>query len=224
MLATGVASLYPVSRTTRRISLAISALVLASAVVGAALALVAPLISTQPHSSWVLASFEVVTIAAAATGVLFGLGHFREAPGLALACVAGTILVSSTLGWAGSAKVFLGHSLTPYLLGRALASVALALLGAACVLGRDPRAWRWAVTGAVLAAPALLVGAAALTSTGSRYLGVALGASPIQRTTVVVLGGLVLGSLLAAGGHMLIRAFELGRTDEQRRLTSPPAA
>jgi hypothetical protein len=205
---------YPVPRTLRLLSLAISAAVLASAVVGAALALLAPVVSPSGHVVWVLAGFEVVTIVAAVLGVLLGLGRFAEGPGLALACVSGTILVASTLAWQGSAKNFLGVSLTPFLMARAAAAMALALIGAACVLGRDPRAWRWALTGAALAAPAVLVAGSMVTDKGQRLLALALGSSAVQQIAVGVIGGVAIAGLFAAGGHMLIRAFELGRTND----------
>jgi hypothetical protein len=214
---------YPVSRTIRMASLAISALVLVSALVGAGLALMAPWISAQGHPSWALASFEGITVAAAAIGVLFGLGRYGEAPGLALVCVAGTMFGAAVLGWAGSAKAFLGHSLTPYLLARALAAACLGLLGAASVLSRDPRSWRMAVTGALLCAPATLIAAGVMTGPGQRLMAVALGSSPLQRSAVIVFGGLAVGGMLAAGGHILIRAFELGRAGETPVTSSRPA-
>src|SRR4051812_43384921 len=85
---------YPVSAMLRRATLAISALIGASALVGAGLALLTPVIAPGQHPSWPFLAFEGVIILAATIGVLFGLGRYADAPGIALACVAGTILIA----------------------------------------------------------------------------------------------------------------------------------
>jgi len=205
---------YPVSRSLKLLSLLVSGAVLVSAAFGAGFALLAPVLSPNGHVVWVMAGFELVTAVAALFGVLLGLGRYSEAPGLSLACIAGTVVVASVLAWQGSARNYLGVSLSPFLLARIAASGALALIGAACVLGRDPRSWRWALIGAAMAAPAALVAAAMVTDGGSRLLGALLGTSSIQRVLVGSIGGVTIGALFAAGGHMMIRAFELGRRDE----------
>jgi hypothetical protein len=205
---------YPVPKVLRLLALAISGAVVASAVIGAALALLGPVLWPNAHVAWVLAGFEVVTIVAAVFGVQVGLGRYSEAPGLALACAAGTVLVASTLAWQGSARNYMGVSLTPFLLARAVASMALGFVGAACVLRRDPRSWRWAIIGAAMAAPAGFVALAMVSDRGWRLLDTLMGTSPVQRLAVGTLGAVTVGALLAAGGHMVIRAFELGRRDE----------
>jgi hypothetical protein len=198
--------------------------VLLSALAGATLALLAPVLSPGAKASWVLFGFEVVVVVAAALGILFGRGRFGEAPGLALACVAGTILIASLLGWQASGRTLMGRSLTPLLAWRAVASLALAAAAALCVLSRDPRAVRRAGLGAVMVLPAVLVVAGALTRPGRRILSAAVGQNPVQQVLVCTMGGLVVGGLFAAGGHQLIRAFEMGRRGEAGEATSSRAA
>jgi hypothetical protein len=41
-----------------------------------------------------------------------------------------------------------------------------------------------------------------------------LGASAVQRVLVGAIGGVAIGAFFAAGGHLIIRAFELGRREE----------
>src|SRR4051812_22602063 len=161
--------------------------------------------------SWVLAGFEGVVLVAAVLGILFGRGRFGEAPGLALACIAGTILVASVVGWQGAARSLMGVSLTPLVAARAVAAATLGALAAYCVLSREPLALRRAFLGAALALPGVLVLGASFTGPGRRLLDAALGQNPVQQVLVTTVGALALGGLFAAGAHQLIRAFEMGR-------------
>ncbi|MEX2219175.1 MAG: hypothetical protein WD749_10510 [Phycisphaerales bacterium] len=200
--------MHPVPRLVRPLTLALSAALLLSAVVSASLALLGPVLSTPAQVSWVLVGFEAIVIVAAVFGVLFGRGRFEESPAMALACIAGTVLLASALGWQGANRALLGVSLTPLLAGRALAAGVLGAAAAACILGPHPRAWRRALLGAAMTAPALLVGAAVVTGSGRRVIDALLGQSPVQQMAVTVAGALVVGGLLAAGAHLVIRAFE----------------
>lgn len=206
--------MYPVPGGVRAAVLVLSALVLFSAVGAASLALLGPALSSGAKVSWVLAGFEAVVLVASVIGVLFGRGRFGEAPGLALACIAGTVLVASVLGWHAAGHSLLGVSLTPLLGGRLLAAGAIGALGAHSVLSREPTAIRRALVGTALALPGLLVVAASFTGPGRRILDAALGHNPVQQVLVTTMGALALGCLLAAGGHQLIRAFEMGRRTE----------
>src|SRR5262245_43109895 len=125
---------FPVPRTIRLLVQATCLAVLASAVGSAILAGAAPLLVPDQRPSWALVGFELVVLVACVQGVLFGRGRFGQGPGLALACVGGTILVASGLGWAGSGKQLLGHSLTPLLGARLLAVAVIGICGAWCVL------------------------------------------------------------------------------------------
>lgn len=211
--------MFPVPRWIRTLSLVISGAVLLSALGAAVLALLSPAISAGSQVSWPLVGFEAVVALAAVMGVLFGVGRYAQAPGLALACVAGTIFVGSGLAWQASGRTLVGHSLTPLLLARVGSAALLGLCACVCVLGRDPRSWRTAALGAALACPGSLLALSLASDVGRRTLEGALGRIPALQTTIEIAGAIVLGAMFAAGGHLLIRAFEMGRTEAE---AAPP--
>jgi hypothetical protein len=206
----------PISRPFRLLVLAISLAVLLSAVLLAALAAGAPLLARDQRPSWALFGFEVVIAVAGVLGVLTGRGRFADGPGLALACVAGTILIGSGLGWQGAGRQLLGVPLLPVLGGRALAALVLGAIGAWTVLSRDTRAIRLAITGMLLLLPVVLGAVAVVRPAGRRLLDKLMGTSPGIQFMVAVGGFAVAAVLLSAGCHLIIRAFELGRPTSER--------
>lgn len=209
---------FPVPTALRRTALAVSALMLVSALAGAVLALLAPILSPGEHTSWPFVAFEAVVAVAAVIGVFFGIGRYSEGPGLALACVTGTVLLGSLLGWQASGRTLLGHSLKGLVAARVGAALILAGLACATVLMRNRRAQRQAALGAAFLLPPILVGLAAMTDPGRHAIDAVMGHSPVQRLLVGIVGGLALGGSLAAGGHLVIRAFEMcsGRATSSR--------
>lgn len=205
--------LPPAPRLLRLTVLVISLAVLASAVLLGALAAAAPLLAAGQRPSWALFGFEVVVCVAAVLGILTGRGRFADGPGLALACVAATILVASALGWQGAGRKLLGVSLAPVLGGRALAALTIGAIGAWCVLARAPGSIRLALIGSLLVLPVVFVAGASLHPTGQRLLEKAMGTSPGVQFLVVVASFTVVAILLSAGAHLIIRAFEMGRPD-----------
>ena len=188
--------------------LAVSALVAISAlVIGGAVFL-------DEKQAWALLGFEVVTLAAGVLGVFFGLGRFRQGnggAGLGLACIAGTILVAAVLGMmsvtasAGESRRVGGIPLVPVELARVLGAFLMAAGAAWVVLAPERRAWKPAVLGAVLGAP---VAGVAL---GYLYPGTRGAVSGLfGNPWAAVAATLVLGGLLAASVHLIVRAFEIG--------------
>lgn len=204
----------PVNPLIRLAALIVGVAVGLSAVGGAVLAL-APLLAADQRPAWLLFGFELTILVAAAIAVLFGRGRFADAPGMALACVAGTILLGSAMGWQSAGREVGGIALTPFLLARAAAAATLGLCAAACVLSRVPggRAWRTAILGASLGAPVIAAAGLIVIPAGRRALYVALGPSPGLQTALGLVAFVVLGICLSASVHLLVRAFEMGRTD-----------
>lgn len=132
------------------------------AVVGSMLSIVLPAIPV-----WTMFGFEVVIVVAAVMGLLFAIGHFREAPALTIACVAGCVFVGSFLGYQGSAGVLGGLSLKLWLLGRVGVVVALGGVAVLIVLVRNRKSWAALRRGVALgAAPALVALVFGLASLG----------------------------------------------------------
>lgn len=188
---------------------ALSAAVGLGALAGAVLAL-----SANARPAWALFGFEVVIAVSCVFGVQFGRGRYRDAPGLALACVACSVFVGSVLGYLSLQPPVLGGVvLKPFLAARVLAAALIAGAGAACVLSRHPRSWRLAITGSLLGAPVVAAGAIGVVPS-LRGLGAPLaGLGPMAQLGVGVVLFVVLGALLCASAHLIIRAFELGRPE-----------
>jgi len=188
-------------------ALALSGLALAGAAVGIA-----------PKVNWVLLGFEIVMATAGVMGVLFAFGKFQDAPGLALASVAGTVFVAAVLGYFGSDRRIVTSSggevpLKWFLVSRVLAAVRDRRVGAMIVLLRSRKSLSYLAKAALTGGPVLLVGAAYVIAPG-RVRG-ALGALPGWATLVALgMAGVVGIVLISASIHLLIRAFEEGRTEQ----------
>ncbi|MFM9994198.1 MAG: hypothetical protein ACKVU4_00185 [Phycisphaerales bacterium] len=197
------------SRTLRLLAAALSVAVACSALAGAVLALTA---NVRP--AWALFGFEVVIAVSCVFGVQFGRGRYRHAPGMALACVAGSVFVGSVLGYMSLRPPALGGvGLKPFLAARVLVAGLIAGAGAACVLSRHPKSWRLAITGAVLGAPVMAAGAIAVIPALRGLAAPLTGMGPMGQLAAGVGLFVVLGGLLCASAHLLIRAFELGRPE-----------
>jgi hypothetical protein len=184
---------------------------LVSAAVGVSSLLLLAAGLAAAKAAWALLGFEAITLVAACLGMLFGLGRFRDAPAIALACVAGTVLAASFLGWmsvtasVGQARSVAGIPLTPVLAARVLCAWVLGLAAAYCVLAREPRSWKPAAIGVALALPIVAV-AAAFGNPGTRAMVKTVLGHPIGAVIAFVL----LGGLLAASTHLIVGAFALG--------------
>lgn len=214
--------MFLIPARVRHATLGISTAVLVSAVAGVVFALTAPLGPDGAPIPWPVVAFEGVVAVAAALGIGVGLSRTHAGPGLALACIGGTIAAASFLGYRMGGRTLWGVSLAWGLYLRVLAAAALAALGALCVLTRDPRAWRTLGLAALLASPVLTLLLAALFPRGRALLSALLGTGPIQRTFVGLLGSVVLIALISASIHLGIRAFEYGRAPTSGGPPRPP--
>jgi hypothetical protein len=201
-------------KQVRVLTLVVGASVLLSALLGAALAVLLPYFVEGQRTALALFGFEVVVAVAGTLGVLLGLGRMRGSPGMALACVGGTILVGSALGWQGAGRSLADVSLTPLLALRAAAALLLMASAGLVVLMRDRAAIRPAVLGAVLGAPVVLAAAAFALPAGRRTIEGLL-SGPVE-TSLAIMALLVLAGLLAASVHLIIGAFDLAVGDDPR--------
>lgn len=172
---------------------------------------------------WFSSVFEALVVAAAVFGVLAGVGRFVRGWALALACVAGTVLVCAVFAFLEIRANF-GDSagiagwIKPYLAGRLAMAAALAGTASLAVFARNPASWKALIKGGVVLAPALGV-LIWLGVTGGAFLS-ATRASPgaeAARILMLCLGGMVLIGLVSVGVHLIIRAYELGRPEAVAR-------
>ena len=183
--------------------LAVSALVAISAVLGIVAAFL------PASTAWFFLGFEVVTLFAAAFGVLIGRGKFAEGVALGLLCVAGAILSAGLFGYLGAGRVLpIGSrqiGLGGLLAARLGAGLVLAGCAAWVVLGvRPAKSVPLLIKGVACGVPALALVWAAWSFRG-KIAGMGLS------QVVLALGGAVVGAvvigLLAAAVHLAIKAF-----------------
>jgi len=165
--------------------------------------------------TWMLFGFEMVVILTGVLGLLAARGRFREGPGMAMACIGGTIALASFLGWVGiRGELPLKAStvsMTGWLGARLAAGALLTLVGAASVLGRNPRSLGYIVRAGIAAAPLAALGAAGVLYRG-RLVDAISGLPGFLGVVVWALLGVTCAVAVCAAAHCTIRAFELGRT------------
>jgi hypothetical protein len=168
----------------------------------------------RPRIALGTVGFEIVILAAAVTGVLYGRGRYRQAPILAAACIGGTICVAAILAGMAAGWRLGSIPLLPFAGAHAAGGAAIAALAAMNLLSRHPRSWRLAGLALLLAAPVVLAIGVMFGPVRAQAAS-AWGTIPgVLRATLAAAGFLV-GAALASGSiHLLIRAFELGRTDD----------
>lgn len=213
----------PVPTIVRRAALALSLLTLATSIPLAAAAGLLPQIKPGEPRLLALMGFEIVVTVAAILGVLFGLGRYAAGPAVALACVSGTILLGSALGWLGANRNIAGVTLTPLLALRVLIALALAAAGGLIVLRRAPGSFALLFKGLAALAPLVLAAGAFAHSPTRIAIGNAVTGGTVVTFAIAVFGFLIGGVLLAIGGHCVIRAFELGRIPDQPTSGQQPA-
>lgn len=164
-----------------------------------------------------LLGFEICVLFACVFGVLTGFGKFGVAPALSMFIVGGTVLTGATLSVPAFSSVIETGSVSPNAPGAELlpavyARLACAMvffgLSALTVLAQRPsKSIPLLVKGLILAVP--LGGVVALVVVPSLRSAV-FGLNGILLAAVAVVSMLVVIGFVAASGHYLIRAFEMG--------------
>lgn len=168
------------------------------------------------------AGFEIVILLAGITAVLIGVLPRRDGFGLAGLCVAGGLFASTILG-----AIILENS-SPAVPSLKWA-VLLRLGGAGLIggltglvkLGNCAQCWRKLILGSVLVLP--VVAAAGLFVGGKLDLltGLYSGMGIPVRMSLWILTSVIVGAMAIAGGHFLIRAFELTRESLPEKPAAP---
>lgn len=203
-------NVYPLPKTIRVLTAALCGIVLATSVLGAIAS-----VALLDRPAWTFFGFQVVTAVAAVLGVVMGFGRFREGPGMALACIAGTIFVAAVLGYLSmQPPEIAGRPLKPWLIGRLAVCGILGLMAAWCVLSRDARSWPSLVKGLVLALPVVMALGVTYVPAARGLVRSLMGGGVVTAIVASVAAFVVLGSLLCASTHLVIRAFEYGRRED----------
>lgn len=166
---------------------------------------------------WAMLGFEVVIALAAALGVLFALGRFRDAPGLAIACIAGALFVGSVLGFLGVGRTLGTLRLEPFLFARLALAGLLGALAVLSVLVRRPAAFKPAILGAVLAGAGLAASAFVYVAHTRQWhpMRPLDGLPEVLRVTGLLIAAILAVVAIAVGTHLVINAFERCRTESE---------
>jgi len=170
-----------------------------------------------------LTGFEISTLFASMFCVLIGLGKFKDAPAIGMLIAAGAILTAAALGdpalgtfirSRGNAQPTPGTlNLVPFALARVAAAAAFAMLATCTALAQKPAtSLRFLFSGIALMTP--LAGIVAAVAVGSIRSAI-LGLNGITLAAIVVTTMIVAIAFLAASGHMLIKAFEVGMPENR---------
>jgi hypothetical protein len=168
---------------------------------------------------WFSTLFELMVIAAAAIAILAARGRFRDGWALSLACVAGTVLVSAVFAAVEIRANFrdhptIGRWIMPAAGFRVGMSAVFALIASLVVWNRNGKCWGLVIRAALALAPVaaalawLAMGNVAMLNTPMPNPG-----AETLRIAALIIGGLLGVILVSAGGHLLIRSYEMGRPE-----------
>lgn len=177
--------------------------------------------------AWGVFGFELILLFGCMMTILVTMGRVRVQGALpmAIACLAGTILVGAVFGIHVDARALIDENPTfqPWvnrtLLFRLGSMGLLSMLATLDVYRRDGRSWGLVIRALVFGAPVFAAlawikmnGLPTASSAGT------LGASPSPVNMIIILlGGLILGVLFSIAGHYLISSFEVALPDRTTR-------
>ena len=161
---------------------------------------------------YLVAGFEAMTLAAGVTAILMGLRRDPDGIGVGLLCVAGAVFVGAILGskmlQSSSDQV---PSLKNFVLLRLALVGGVAALAGLIKLGDRRDCWRMLAIGAGLLIPLMAIGWLVVrrnTESLTKPIG-HLG--EVLQMVLWLLIAIVVGIMTIAGGHFVIRAFEMTR-------------
>ncbi len=168
---------------------------------------------------WDLLAFEIIALSAGIMAILFGMGKFREGPGLALLAIAGTVFAASVLGFVGvGQQIALKSQAAPlnlryYVIARVAIAAAFAAISVLVVLTRNKHALVAALKSLYAWIPIAII-LVAIMKRGA-IAGALNGMPQFIGPTLGVIAGVAFIGFLSAAVHMTIRAFELARDPEE---------
>ncbi len=170
------------------------------------------------YESWkldpqfLIAGFEGMTLAAGITAILLGIRRDTEGFGIAMLCAAGAIFVGSFLGatmlQSTSEQV---PSLMNFVKLRLALMLGLLALTGVVKLGVRGDCWRKLVLGGVMLLPAGAIGGLVVLNRTGALTDPIGKMGEVAQMVVWLTIAIVLGILTVAGGHFVIRAFEMTR-------------
>lgn len=167
--------------------------------------------------AWGLFGFEVIVLLGSLMTVLVATGRVRvgSAFPMAMACMAGTLLVASVFGIHVDARNVVGSNhpgIAPWVNRTLMLYLALisgySLIAMLDVYRRTARSWGLVLRATIFLIPVIAV-VVYVRSRGMPEITDGAGDLSVVSMIAVILGGLFFGILLSVGGHFLIRSFEV---------------
>ncbi|MGH7130581.1 MAG: hypothetical protein ACREJO_01355 [Phycisphaerales bacterium] len=165
---------------------------------------------TQRPPAWFLILFEVPVLIAGAFGLLLAKGsRFGgvSGPAMTLLCIAGCVGAGSLMGYVGTGRAVAGMSLTKVMVGLAALAAAFGVLSALHVLLRKPAlSFPLLLKGVLFGLPLPIVAFCAMRGIGqAQYQAL----PEVAQIVLALLGMLLVGGLICACVHLVVRAFQV---------------
>lgn len=201
----------PILKTARLVVLLAAALLAISSIAGIAVAAFA-----LQAVLWSTLGFTLITLVSACLGIAVGIGRFDRGIGMATLCIGGSVAVATGFTMIdlrpnlGTTPI-LARMLMPWVGVQSIAALAIVAAGSIEVLSRRAASWGHIAKGAAFLVPAGAITAGAFV--GMRMVP-ANETGQVLSLAILLVGGLVIGTLVSLGGHHLIRAFEVAADNE----------
>lgn len=172
-----------------------------------------------PQILWFTLGFSIIALISAILGLLAGLGRFAAGYGMATLCIGGAIALAAAFSMLDlrpnlHANPTLARLVMPWVAVQVIPAAAIVFAGGVAVLARRAESRQLFARGMMFLVPAGVVFAAMWAGWGTITAGKN---GQVMAFGALIVGGTILGTLVSAGGHYLIRAFEI--TAEEK---SPP--
>ncbi|MEL7484130.1 MAG: hypothetical protein AAFN41_07225 [Planctomycetota bacterium] len=196
----------PLARPARLVLGVVAPVLLVWALIGMAVALRPQLLGgTEPAS--MLAGFEAINAVAAVLVGMLAMGRFREGPAITAGFAALAVAVGALLGSVSANNAIGETSLTPYMIARLILAAVIGIATLMLSL-RSTSATIKLIIGTALVAPVMVgLGLFALGRLGG-VLDQFTGLHPAVSLIAAIIAGFAALVAVAAGGHLVIAAFE----------------
>ncbi len=168
---------------------------------------------------WYMLAFEAVVLITAVPCAILAARREGSGHAMAMLCLGGVVGVTATLIDPNLVKALIqrqapnvqpvgGVNIMPWLLARFACSALLGVMSALTVLLRRPgRSFPLLLKGIAIGLPVMAVGVAVVVPSLRNKI---LGLSPVGLIVLAIAGTVILGALISASGHLIIRAFAVG--------------
>lgn len=180
---------------------------------------VAGMVVAARGQAWYMLAFEAVVLVTAVPCAILAARRDGSGHAMAMLCLGGVVGVTAALIDPNLVKALIqrqtpnvqpvgGVNIMPWIVARLVCGAALGAMAALTVLLRRPaRSFPLLLKGIAFGLPVMAVGVAVVIPS---LRGKVLGLSPVGLIVLAIAGTAILGALISASGHLIIRAFAVG--------------